>query len=52
MSHQGNELVINLTSQGGGTVTLQDFNETDGLDGQFVFLADENGAMVRLAECN
>ena len=37
MQQQGGSLVIDLSGQGGGTITLQDFNEADLMDMHFMF---------------
>ena len=44
MYQQGGNLVINLSAQGGGTITLQGFNETALVDSHFQFFMDN--AMV------
>ena len=41
MRQQDSQLVIDLSGQGGGTVTLQDFNESDIMDAHFAFFADD-----------
>lgn len=45
MQQQGNNLVIDLSAQGGGTITLQDYDEADLMDSHLVFYAGES-AMV------
>ena len=40
MQQQGNNLVIDLSGQGGDTITLQDYNEADLMDAHFVFFTD------------
>ena len=41
MQQQGNNLVIDLSGQGGGTITLQDYNQADLMDAHFVFITDD-----------
>ena len=41
LQQQGDNLVIDLSGQDGGTVTLQDYNETDIMETHFVFFTDE-----------
>ncbi|MCY4362982.1 MAG: pre-peptidase C-terminal domain-containing protein [Gammaproteobacteria bacterium] len=43
---QDSHLVIDLSAQGGGTLTLQDFNESDITDAHFVFFTDDGPAMA------
>ncbi len=43
---QDSHLVIDLSGQGGGTLTLQDFNESDIMDAHFVFFTDDGPAMA------
>ena len=43
---QDSHLVIDLSGQGGGTLTLQDFNESDITDAHFVFFTDDGPAMA------
>ncbi len=42
MQQQASNLVIDLSGQGGGTITLQDFNEADLMDTYFVFFTDDS----------
>ena len=44
MAQQAGNLVIDLSGQDGGTVTLQDVDEADILDAHFVFFAEESMA--------
>ena len=37
LQQQGDNLVIDLAPQGGGTITLQDYNEADLMDAHFLF---------------
>ena len=37
LQQQGDDLVIDLAPQGGGTITLQDYNEADLMDAHFLF---------------
>ena len=46
VQQQQSSLVIDLSSQGGGTITLQDFNETNAMDIHFIFFVDDLMAMV------
>ena len=39
---QGDNLIIDLSGQGGGTITLEDFNEAGLLEEQFVFFTDDS----------
>lgn len=41
MQQQGDNLVIDLSGQGGGTITLRDYNETDIMETHFSFFTDE-----------
>ncbi len=41
---QGGNLMIDLSSQGGGTITLQDYSEADLVDEHFVFFTDDTAA--------
>ena len=41
LQQQGENLVIDLSAQGGSTIMLQDYNETDIMETQFVFFTDE-----------
>ena len=42
LQQQGDDLVINLSAQGGGAITLQDFNETDLADTHFIFFTGDD----------
>ena len=46
MGQQETGVVIDLSAQGGGTVTLQGFNEADIVDTYFVFFTDNVPAMA------
>ena len=46
MQEQGDSVVIDLSAQGGGIVTLQDFNEADIIDAHFVFFMDDTMTMA------
>ena len=46
MQQQENSVVIDLSGQGGGTVTLQDFDMTDLMNAHFVFYVGEAAAMA------
>ena len=41
MQQQGENLMFDLSSQGGGTITLLDFNEVDLVDAHFIFFTDD-----------
>ena len=44
LQQQGDNLVIDLTAQGGGTITLQDYNQADISEEHFIFLVpDDSG---------
>ena len=44
IQQQGSNLVIDLSSQGGGTITLQDYNQTNLAEGYFIFFTpDDSG---------
>ena len=44
MQQQGDNLIIDLTDQGGGTITLQDVNQADLSEGYFIFFVpDDSG---------
>ena len=43
---QENGVDIDLTGQGGGTVTLQDFNEPDIMEAHFVLFMDDGSAIA------
>ena len=42
LQQQGDNLVIDLSPQGGGTITLQDYNEADLMDAHFAFYMDDS----------
>ena len=42
LEQQGGNLIIDLSLQDGGTITLQDYSETDLTDTQFVFFTDDS----------
>ena len=42
LQQQGGNLVIDLSSQDGGTITLQDYNEADLTDAHFAFFTDDS----------
>ena len=42
LQQQGDNLVIDLSRQGGGTITLQDYNEADLMDAHFAFFTDDS----------
>ena len=42
LEQQGGNLIIDLSSQDGGTITLQDYSEADLTDTQFVFFTDDS----------
>ncbi len=46
MMQQESNLIIDLSGQGGGTVTLQNFNEVDVVDAYFLFFTDAPSAMT------
>ena len=46
LDQQGDNLVIDLSGHGGGTITLQDFNEADLMDTRFIFFTDDSMAMA------
>ena len=46
IQQQSSSLIIDLSEQGGGTVTLQDFNTTDIANDHFVFFLDDTMAMT------
>lgn len=41
IQQQGDNLLIDLSGGGGGTITLQDYNESDIMDTHFTFFTDE-----------
>ena len=45
MRQQDTGVVIDLSARGGGTVTLQNFNESDIMDAHFMFFVDDAPAM-------
>ena len=44
LQQQGDNLVIDLSGQGGGTITLQDYSEADLMDAHFQFYTDDSAA--------
>ncbi len=46
LQQQGNDLVIDLSPQGGGTITLQDYDEADLMDSHLVFHAGESATVA------
>ena len=46
IDQQGNNLVIDLSAQGGGTITLQDYDEADLMDSHLVFHAGESATVA------
>lgn len=46
MQQQGNNLVIDLSPQGGGTITLQDYDEADLMDSHLVFYVGESATVA------
>lgn len=46
IQQQSGSVVIDLSAQGGGTVTLRDFNTTDITDEHFVFFVDDSMAIT------
>ena len=46
MQQQSGSVVIDLSAQGGGTVTLRDFNIADLVDEHFVFFVDDTMVMA------
>ena len=46
LNQQGDNLVIDLSGHGGGTITLQNFNEADLMDTRFIFFTDDSMAMA------
>ena len=46
IQQQGADLVIDLSAQGGGTITLQDYDEADLMDSHLVFHAGESATVA------
>ena len=42
LQQQGDNLVIDLSGESGGSITLQDFNEADLVDTYFIFFSDDS----------